>query len=406
MSKQFRTTFFAACLLSGLFPSKTFSQWAPQADSIFGPYAGVQSLKAIDENTAWASVGTNFIAGVPTVRPWIIRTTDGGTLWAYDTIPGTAGYEGGSISALDADNCWVALDWMPDPAKRRLYHTSDGGQNWALLLEDRTAGSIVHFFDAQNGVVFNRNKYRYTTDGGQNWSAENNLALPDSTAYLPLSGSYATFGDTIWVTTVVQQLARSTDKGKSWELIDLPFLGADNFFAMITFFDGSHGMAASPYFSFPPKVWTTSDGGSTWTEVTPPQVVVDGLATLEAVEAIPGQLGWYLLQCSDFNVNTAQTYLTKDFGATWSLKDEQPAMVYAATAVDFVSEKNGWASLFSFSVEAACVFRWDGLLGLKADVPQEDVYKTAEGQPHFAPPALGFRKQKTVRAFRQNGHSH
>ena len=365
--RRHRALFFLCLSLAGL-PPGLRAQWAPQADSIFGPSFTVQAVQAADSMTVWAGVSTAYYSTVPTLRPWILRTVDGGDHWAYDTIPGTAGYLVGALAALDANTCWASLIWFDDPGRNRLYRTTDGGKNWQLQLEDRTAGGIVHFFDPLNGVAFNRNSTRFTTDSGATWSAPNALGLPDSTLFLPIAGTYDAAGDTILVTTVLPRLARSTDKGHSWELVDLPFMGADNFFSIVSCTDGQNAMAASPYYFYPPQLFTTADGGLNWSKITPPKPVADEGATVEAVEAIPGRPGWYLLQCTDFNLNIAQTWLTKNNGADWTLKNEQEALNYAAVAVDFVSDHRGWTGLNGFPVEGACVYRWDASLpGIKGD---------------------------------------
>jgi len=374
------------CLLCCGFSTGVRAQWAPQADSIFGPYFAVQTLQATDSNTVWAGASTSFYSTVPTLRPWIIRTTDGGANWQYDTIPNTAGYLTGSIAALDANTCWASLIWFDDPNRHRLYRTNDGGQSWQLQLEDRSAGSIVHFFDPLNGVAVNRNYYRYTTDGGTSWSGEGSFALSDSTLYLPLAGSYDALGDTIWATTVYQKLARSTDKGHTWELIDLPFLGNDDIISMISFTDGQNGMAASPYYFYAPRFFTTADGGLTWTQITPPPPVAGEVAIVEAVEAIPGKPGWYVVQCSDFNLNIAQTWLTKDSGDTWSLKGEEPALHYGGFAVDFVSERHGWVGLGGFGAEDACIYHWNTPIGLKGESPPNANHRADIGRPETGKP--------------------
>ncbi|MCK6694055.1 MAG: hypothetical protein L6Q97_18380 [Thermoanaerobaculia bacterium] len=378
------------CLLFSGFPTGMQAQWTPQADSIFGPYFAVQTLQATDSNTVWAGASTSSYTTVPTLRPWVIRTTDGGANWEYDTIPGTAGYLIGSIAALDANTCWASLIWFDDPNRHRLYRTTDGGLSWQLQLEDRSAGGIVHFFDPLNGVALNRNYYRYTADGGTTWSGEGALGLPDSMLYLPLAGSYTALGNTLWVTTVLQQLARSTDKGQTWDLIDLPFLGNDDILSMISFADGQNGMAASPYYFYPPRFFTTADGGLTWSQITPPPPVAGEVATVEAVEAIPGKPGWYVVQCSDFNLNIAQTWLSKDSGVTWSLKGQEPALNYAGFALHFESERHGWAGLGGFGAEQACIYHWNTPIGLKGENPPNINYgagidRPATGKP--VPPA-------------------
>lgn len=370
--KKATITLYVLILMTG----PAWSQWTPQGDSIFGTNYNVATLQAINTEEIWAGVHVNTAPffSLPTLYPWIIRSFDSGNNWSYDTIPGSKGYAIGGLASLGVDQRWASLRYAKDTTLNRLFYSNDAGENWQLQLEDRTAGGFVHFFDSQEGVVIHRNTYRTTSDGGETWSPENLTGLPSTSHaefYLLSAKLQAVYGDTIWLTSTTQQLAKSTDRGQSWSLISLPLLAEDEIFYMVSFSDGSQGMAASLSFStYITRMFNTSDGGLSWQEVIPPQPLADALAQLEAVETIPGQPGWYVVQCTDYNINIAQTWLTKNDGASWELKNETEVLNYAGIALDFISKEHGWVGLSYFDANAPCVYQWTTPLGLIAPIEQ------------------------------------
>lgn len=363
------------CLLI-LMTGPAWPQWTPQADSIFGSNFLVSTLQAINTEEVWAGVhaGTAPYVSLPTLYPWIIRSFDSGNNWSYDTIPGSKGYAIGGLASIGVNQRWASLRYAKDTTLNRLFYSNDAGESWQLKLEDRTAGGFVHFFNAQEGVVIHRNTYRTTSDGGETWSSENLTGLPSITheeSYLLSAKLKAVYEDTIWLTSVTQQLAKSTDRGHTWNLINLPLLAEDEILSMISFSDGAKGMAASLVLStYTTRMFTTTDGGLSWQEVTQPQPLADALAQLEAVEAIPGQPGWYVVQCTDYNINIAQTWLTQNDGASWELKNETEALNYAGFALDFISKEHGWVGLSYFNANAPSVYHWTTPLGLVPPVEQ------------------------------------
>lgn len=343
----------------------TRAQWAAQADSIFGPYSTLTDLDAVDGQVAWAGGGSSLLDTTPTHRPWVLRTTNAGQDWYYDSIAGTAGYTLLSLSATGANQCWASLYWPGAPEKSRIYRTNNAGATWEKVLERVTAGGFVHFFDAQQGVAVRGNRYTFTNNSGNTWSPDVQLPIPDSLQYplYPvLSRSYTTFGDTIWYLPPLSKVVRSTDRGHTWTVLDVPVLGDSVALDQIAFSTASNGLATAGTYLFPPQIFATSDGGQTWQATPSPEPISLGNATLEAISAIPGQPGWFVLQCSDFVQNSSLTYLSKDFGATWVVYDASEALLYAGFLFDFTVEKTGWVGLTYFNVEGPCVFHWESPL--------------------------------------------
>lgn len=113
---------------------------------------------------------------------------------------------------------------------------------------------------------------------------------------------------------------------------------------------------------------------------------------MEAIEAIPGKPGWYVAQCSNFNLNIAQTWLSKDSGVTWNLKGQEPALNYAGFALHFESERHGWAGLGGFGAEQACIYHWNTPIGLIGENPPNINYSAGIDRPATGKPVPPARR--------------
>ena len=244
-------------------------------------YASFRAVQAPSPDTAWA-VGSG-----------IARTTDGGMNWLslpladsttlvdaffFDGRSGVCvGMHGLVLSTTDAGGTWAKQIIAPEQnlmdvffldRKRgwiatlegSIFHTQDGGDSWQLLADGLPADlGQISFANAQTGHAACRNDGFWSTrDGGETWSSMNfgnpilDMALLDSSTIILLSHHsdvnirYAAL------------ILRSTDGGATWrsrqidEAIDPEALH---------FSDAHTGWLLAGNGS----VWTTEDGGSTWT---------------------------------------------------------------------------------------------------------------------------------------------
>ena len=194
-------------------------------------YSMVNSVSAVDGNTAWAIAkdGKNQF----NVQE-IIRTTDAGQNWEVITVPDHDGLVNTSIFALDENNAWVMSyrQWGSNP--QGIYYTGDGGVTWAhqsTATFDPTVGAfpdIVHFWDANTGVCMGDPSYGYfeiytTSDGGATWSRVPQANIPDPLAdEYGITDNYSVVDNTIWFTTNKGRIYKSADQGLNWTVYQTP----------------------------------------------------------------------------------------------------------------------------------------------------------------------------------------
>jgi len=211
-------------------------------------------VQFVDTNNGWASI---YNPSGPTLRT--LRSTDGGTNW--DTI-GTAGI----FCFVDPSNGWA----IGNP---KIYHTTNGGTNWAIQYTDTTSGKFtaIQFTDLNNGwVVGDSNKIFKTTDGGSNWTRVTNTGL-SSDAYskcvffLNANDGWIGVNTPItWGITPQRAILHTTDGGTSWTwqypefLLDSSATHTSAVFSMF-FTNTSDGWLVGDY----GIIGHTTDGGTT-----------------------------------------------------------------------------------------------------------------------------------------------
>ncbi|MBK9927606.1 MAG: hypothetical protein IPP66_20240 [Anaerolineales bacterium] len=314
---------------------------APLVD---GPaIVSIQFLNAVD---GWAVTETQ-----------IIRTNDGGVTW-YNVTPPNVTETGYATSVFPFDNSHVWIQ-KPDfdnyPNSGFLYRTSDGGLTWTNLTTPFSEGKI-QFLDVNNGWALanlgvgagsNAVAIYQTTDGGSTWTQKyindpNNQNAGDT---LPLGGLKSGIApinmQTAWIYGVTYStgsvyLFRTDDGGANWSLVTLPLPpGAENYELGI---EPDHMKFVSPKDGFisvrfsgdvsQVAVYTTHDGGATWT-LTPTLIPDGGSADfLSASEAVI------------YNGN--QFYVTKDAARTWSIIPPDVKFGEIFAGLDFADLNTGW----------------------------------------------------------------
>ena len=183
------------------------------------------------------------------------------------------GPEVGEFGLTDAQHGWVLSDG-------RLFLTADGGSTWTFALDLADASSIplITFLDADHGWL------------------------------VPLLGTeVGSF-----------EVDRTLDGGLTWQKASVP--EAWGIPSGLTFFDATHGLLAFEGAGAKPgSLWSTSDGGATWTKAGALPVAIIGSVSFSE----GGKDGW-ALAASDPNPpagrRTAnELYVTHDEGATWHL---------------------------------------------------------------------------------------
>ncbi len=208
---------YCVCSFFLLATSVTFAQspptdvqfsWTPQTTPTT---ASLRGLSVVSDQVAWASGSEGTC----------LRTTDGGTTWEKQNIPGTDSIDFRDIEAFGADEAFVLSAGEP----ALLYHTTDGGQHWQLRYENRTPGiffNVLTFWDQTHGIAMSDPVDGHfvlisTQDGGEHWEPlpTGNMPPPaKGEAGFAASGTgMATRGDRhVWLATGGARLGYSVRK--------------------------------------------------------------------------------------------------------------------------------------------------------------------------------------------------
>jgi photosystem II stability/assembly factor-like uncharacterized protein len=167
---------FLSLLLLCLYPA--FSQKKmPQVTVIEqGTKASLRGLSVVNDRVLWVS-GSNGTVG---------KSTDGGETWKWLVVKGFETRDFRDIEAFDATTAVIIA--VDTPAY--ILRTADGGANWKVVYENKTAGMFLdamEFWNEQAGIVIGdpvNGKFfiARTFDGGAHWKE-----LPD--AYKPVADS-------------------------------------------------------------------------------------------------------------------------------------------------------------------------------------------------------------------------
>ena len=320
----------------------------------------IQSLVFPDARHGWAK-GPGEVP--------LLYTTDGGKSWAADTTK----LFGARVFFVDSLHGWIG-------GQNRLYRTIDGGETWLSDLPPITDDSLhswvnqVFFVDSLHGWVNTAENGVYrTTDGGWKWeplAGEVDFSGWDfGDAFLfftPLSGWMGfsrtrdggktlvhmrkgfTFSmlmdvdfvdkNTGWVVgggkNLQTLIAKTTDGGKSWH-IQKDEIGPT--LQKVVAVDAKRVWAMS----FEGKIFTTSNGGETWTaQDIPSQGESIYLIDIDFVDSLAG---WIVGGKTGMK---GIIFHTEDGGATWT--DQAPADAGVVDAVDFIDRYEGWAVIGGF----------------------------------------------------------
>ncbi|MEM9076108.1 MAG: YCF48-related protein [Bacteroidota bacterium] len=162
-----------------------------------------------------------------------------------------------------------------------LYKTGDGGKMELVYKEEgeHVFYDAMRFWNDKEGIAIGDGTdgcmaILITRDGGQTWKKIPCEELPKLDGAV---GSYAAsntnievIGDKSWVITSKEQLLFSSDKGKSWKVIEMPIklIGEYHGIYSIDFYDANLGFAIGGDFSKPEvnkfNKMKTEDGGQHW----------------------------------------------------------------------------------------------------------------------------------------------
>ncbi len=177
-----RTSTFLAALLFLAVPA--FSQTPEVQVLTSGTRTSLRGLSVVNDNVVWVS-GSNGTVG---------RSNNGGKNWNWFTVKGFEKTEFRDIEAFDASTAIIMA--VAEPAY--ILKTTDGGENWKVVYENKTKGMFLDAMDFvgdKYGMVVgdpvdNKVFLAETFDGGETWKEySNRMAVDSGEAFFAASGT-------------------------------------------------------------------------------------------------------------------------------------------------------------------------------------------------------------------------
>jgi photosystem II stability/assembly factor-like uncharacterized protein len=330
------------------------------------------ALSFVSANDGWIAEtrSSQSFAG-PTV---LYRTTDGGHTWQRQLTWDGPGPEQVRFSPDGRNGLVVGRGGVP------LFRTADGGANWERrsLPPEATQVALLYFLDAREGwVISYLNEATpgfagvfHTTDGALTWTQTARLDVNKLFSYGQLGGSlqgslmfhdssigwYA--GATVSGTDipiVEPHLYTTRDGGKSWSVQILPTtpaIGLNSSNASISlpqFFSPQQGILVATKFAAPTLqgtyFYSTVDGGAHWTGPQPLDLPSGStyVRTLLVIDASH----WFILS------DSAGIARSTDGGRHWTAVGDWPRSEGHVFVIDFQDADTGWAGVVGTGAQPA-----------------------------------------------------
>jgi photosystem II stability/assembly factor-like uncharacterized protein len=241
-------------------------QWMPQLTSVDARLRGVS---AVSDTVAWAS-GTGGT---------VLRTTNGGDDWKVVTVPNAASLDFRDIDAFSDKIAYVLS--IGNGELSRIYKTVDGGDTWSLQLANKDPKVFLDamaFWSPDQGIAYadsvDGQFVLFATTDGRTWNRipPDRLppALPNEGAYAASGTNVAVQGEHVWIGTTASRVLHSADRGRTWSVAQTPMPTSQSAgIFSIAFRDAQHGIAVGGDYQKETEavdnVAYTTDGGKTWT---------------------------------------------------------------------------------------------------------------------------------------------
>lgn len=291
---------------------------------------------ALSISCAWLAISTDGSGNNVTVY----RTADGGRTWNAATVAYPSNAIVSDLYFVDEQHGFLLVSEGGVSMGREmvsLYSTSDGGSQWTLVSRsdphDAVAGALpcigaktgIAFLDAERGWLTGLwnldGAYFYSTkDGGRSWqkvdltiasrSAREGgmvhtyppLLFDDGRGLLPVVIDY----NLLFYTT--------SDSGETWEPTEHTIGGQKSCWS---FTDADHGWASNGDY-----VYTTTDGGRTWTSIKRDKVLgsLTGAGGFEICQLsfCSNSAGWAVLKPIESERTSFRLLATSDGGSSWT----------------------------------------------------------------------------------------
>ena len=279
--------------------------------------ADINSISVVDQNVIFVAAKGNYL----------YRTLNGGSTWELKNTGLPTGYGLYGLSAIDSMNCWVG--WLNTAqSSASIYRTTDGGTSWTL--QWTLAGSFpdgLKMFTLNYGIFIGDPtgngqpyQFRYTTNGGTTWilSPTSPIATDE---YGVINAVDFIDTNTIWVGSASTVANAATAKiyrtidgiNGTWSNTAVAGTGGSTglFYQAVAFTDKNNGMSGSSG----GNIVKTTDGGATWTSVTPPV----GQTAFAVINMLGMKDGSNVIRMSIVDATPVYfCYKTTDFGTSWT----------------------------------------------------------------------------------------
>jgi photosystem II stability/assembly factor-like uncharacterized protein len=321
--------------------------WTPVFDSEGSYSIGCITIDPNNSSTVWVGTGENVSGRHVGYGDGIYRSLDGGNSWTNMGLKESQHIGMIVVDPRDSNVVYVAAQgplWSAG-GERGLYKTTDGGQNWDLILSagEYTGANEVHLDPRNPDVIYASLHQHYrnvaalmnggpesgihkSTDGGQTWRELSNGIPKEDKGKIGLAISPVN-PDVVYATIELSQrsggLWRSTNAGESWEKrSDEIYSGTGPHYYQEIF--------ASPHdvdtvYQVAPTLHRTTDGGKTMKPVKNKNVHGD----YHAVVFNPADPD-YLMIGSDGGV-----YESFDGTEHWKFFANMPITQFYKVAVDY-----------------------------------------------------------------------
>lgn len=346
--------------------------WVEQASGFWDPSRGVRYLHATDANISWA-VGYDGSGGNE-YKTWFTKTTDGGENWEADLVIISDGYGLGNICGIDGNTAWAAVFYNgAQDDTCGIYKTTNGGDNWVhqppALQGSESFANNVYFWDENEGMCQGDLRDGYfevyiSNDGGSSWTRvpETNFTgdTPDPSD-AGWTGCIDVTGDTVLFGTHKGYIWKSDDRGHTWTgtYTGMGPGGLNPGVNEIAFKDSNQGLAAHDN-GVTYDLYTTSDGGDNWEQITPV-----GTAYAAGLSYIPGTDNMYI--STGAVEGTSGASYSIDGGYNWT--DYSEVAGIQLLSCDFVEGIIGWAGSFNADEFTGGMYRYT-----PPDQPEPELY--------------------------------
>lgn len=310
-----------------------------------GSYSiGCVTLDPNDSNVVWVGTGENNSQRSVSFGDGVYKSNDGGKSWTHVGLKDSEHIGMIAIDPRDSDTVFVAAQgplWRSG-GERGLYKTTDGGENWDLVLEisEHTGVNEVHIDPADPDIMYasayQRQRKVWTlinggpesglwksTDGGETWR-EINKGLPgEDKGRIGLDISPVDHNVVYAIVEAAQGkdgFFRSTDRGENWSKMSDYVAGSPQYYNEIV---------ASPHdvdtvYALDTYMHVTRDGGKTFSRVPRENKHVDN----HALWIDPADAQHMLVGCD------GGIYETWDGAANWHFKVNLPVTQFYRVSVD------------------------------------------------------------------------